>query len=981
MGITTTSSNLDLVLEPHGDGQVRVSKLAPIDNVYLSGSTVSASNTDGDLVLAANGNGKVTVLSPLAISNLKLDGNTLSATNTDGNIELSPQGSGKVVTNSISSASGTDMVIKAASGRKISISSDLSIGDLTLSGDTVMSTDNLNLKAHGTGKVILNSPLSAPDGNDLTLSPSSGQKVIVSEKLQVDDLLLDGNILSTTDTSGDLILAPDGDGFIVMQSPTQIDNLKLDGNTLSSTNTNGDITLDPQGNGEVQVKRDLAVSGAATLSSVVVDNIKMDGNTISSLDTAGNINLSPASGKVVIDTIRGVATKDLTISPQTGQSVVIGEAAQVDNLRLDGNTLSSVGLNKDINLSPDGTGSVIIGTSLTVDDLVLDGRTITASTGDITLAPASGGSVRLNNAAIVDDITIDGSSITSTGDLTLSPASDSKVIMDKLQATTSLLGKITISGSTIETLDANTDLNLSPATGGKVKFDTATFSTDLTVDNVKLDGSTISSVDSAGNINLSPASGGKVVSNNDVRVAKLSVDNIEIDNNVITTTGTDTDLSITPVGSGKIVLGKATATSLTATNMLFSGNTISTIDTNGDLTLKPHGTGKVLSSATTDGNVQLTPSGTGRVVVDTAAVRVDNIKIDGNTISATDADGDINLSPEGSGFVSVSTKLQVGNLQFTGNTLSATDTSGNLELAPASNGKIIAGSINIATTASATTITQTTGDLTLSASAGNVALSPTSGKHVQAGNIKLSGNTITSSSNNDLTFNPPSASHVIMMPSGGSGSVGIGTSSPSSGSMLDVNGAASAKQYKVDSLSEAATGPTAFTGDSNYHNAADLDYTVTLTNEATVVVNYQLSHGMVITKPSDSSTKSVLGYMVTQLWKKECASASDCTSGTETEMKAARSIQGIQRKYNDASDDFGTNYVTNNGFLAESLTSGTFRFFVKYLFYVKSCQTAAGSTSSTFTCTSPQQVSTDGEGRSLQIMVLGAGHTVEKKSW
>merc|ERR1711871_979604 len=445
---------------------------------------------------------------------------------------------------------------------------------------------------------------------------------------------------------------------------------------------------------------------------------------------------------------------------------------------------------------------------------------------------------------------------------------------------------------------------------------------------------------------------------------------------------------------GKIVLGKATATSLTATNMLFSGNTISTIDTNGDLTLKPHGTGKVLmtsfsagtlvlsgnslSSAATDGNVQLTPSGSGRVVVDTAAVRVDNIKIDGNTISATDADGDINLSPEGSGFVSVSTKLQVGNLQFAGNTLSATDTSGNLELAPASNGKIIAGSINIATTASATTITQTTGDLTLSASAGNVALSPTSGKHVQAGNIKLSGNTITSSSNNDLTFSPPSASHVIMMPSGGSGSVGIGTSSPSSGSMLDVNGAASAKQYKVDSLSEAATGPTAFTLDDDYQSVADLDYTVTLTNEATVVVNYQLSHGMVISKTT-GGTKSVLGYMVTQLWKRACTSATDCTSGTDTEMKVARSIQGIQRKYNDASDDFGTNYVTNNGFLAESLTSGTYRFFVKYLFYVKSCETAAGAGATS--CTSPQQVSTDGEGRSLQIMVLGAGHTVEKKSW
>jgi hypothetical protein len=374
--------------------------------------------------------------------------------------------------------------------------------------------------------------------------------------------------------------------------------------------------------------------------------------------------------------------------------------------------------------------------------------------------------------------------------------------------------------------------------------------------------------------------------------------------------------------------------------------------------------------------VKLTPAGTGRVVVDTADMRVDNIKIDGNTISSTDSGGDINLSPNGVGYVSVSTKLHAGNLQMSGNTISATDTSGNVILAPASDGKIVAGSINIATSTSATTLTQTSGDLTLSASAGNIVLSPTSGKHVKAGNMKFSGTTIATTGSNDLTFSPPSASHVILLPAGGSGSVGIGTSSPSSSAMLDVAGAAAAKQYLVDSLSEAATQPTQFTGHTGeYAAVADLDYTVTLTNDATVIVNYQLSHGMKIS--STSGTKGVLGYMVTQLWKRACTSSTDCSSGTDTEMKVARSIQGIQRKYESASDDFGTNYVTNNGFLSEGLTAGTYKFFVKYLLHVKSCGTASGLTGDN-ECASSQQISADGEGRSMQIMVLGSGHTVAK---
>jgi len=40
-----------------------------------------------------------------------------------------------------------------------------------------------------------------------------------------------------------------------------VDNLKLDGNTISSTNSNGDIVLNPNGTGKVDVSSNLAISG------------------------------------------------------------------------------------------------------------------------------------------------------------------------------------------------------------------------------------------------------------------------------------------------------------------------------------------------------------------------------------------------------------------------------------------------------------------------------------------------------------------------------------------------------------------------------------------------------------------------------------------------------------------------------------------------------------------------------------------------
>lgn len=78
-----------------------------------------------------------------------------------------------------------------------------------------------------------------------------------------------------------------------------VDNLKLDGNTISSTDTNGNINITPNGTGSVNITNLVLAAG-----SITADNIKIDGNTISSEDTNGNINLTPnGTGSVVVSKI------------------------------------------------------------------------------------------------------------------------------------------------------------------------------------------------------------------------------------------------------------------------------------------------------------------------------------------------------------------------------------------------------------------------------------------------------------------------------------------------------------------------------------------------------------------------------------------------------------------------------------------------------------------------------------------------------
>jgi len=185
---------------------------------------------------------------------------------------------------------------------KISSSAD---GKLDIDADTEIEIAAPTLDIDASTTVTVNTTTMAVTGAlDVTGA------VDVTGDLDVDNINVNGNTISSTDTNGNVNISPNGTGTVVINTDLDVDNININGNTIISTNSNGNIALTPNGTGEVDISKVDIDAGAidgvtigtnSAVTDLRVDNIKVDGNTISSTNTNGDITLSPnGTGSVAI---------------------------------------------------------------------------------------------------------------------------------------------------------------------------------------------------------------------------------------------------------------------------------------------------------------------------------------------------------------------------------------------------------------------------------------------------------------------------------------------------------------------------------------------------------------------------------------------------------------------------------------------------------------------------------------------------------
>ena len=115
-----------------------------------------------------------------------------------------------------------------------------------------------------------------------TNSGLGGAESLKVNQWNVDNLRIDGNTFSTTDTNGDLILDPNGTGRVIISDDTSL-----------SFGSDGDSSIEYDENGDNKVK----VTGASWVYSNSVEftsdsrfgDIKIKDNIISTVPGSGNI--------------------------------------------------------------------------------------------------------------------------------------------------------------------------------------------------------------------------------------------------------------------------------------------------------------------------------------------------------------------------------------------------------------------------------------------------------------------------------------------------------------------------------------------------------------------------------------------------------------------------------------------------------------------------------------------------------------------
>lgn len=451
-----TSANLGdrLFFGKGDDGAGNATSIVPIGGEYFANlldhtpGTLTASSA-----LLVDANGKV---DNFKVDNLDLDGNTISSTDTNGNIVISPNGSGSIdadtskIINVTDPTSAQDAATKSyvdtvAGSKFLTILGDtgsdtvnLSDSSVDIAGGTGLSTavtdnlvtinlDNTTVSAGSYGSsteiatftVDAQGRLTAAGTASISSSLSlAGETGTGSVSLLDSSLSFVGGSGISTSVTGREVTITTVDGEIVHDNLSGfVSNEHIDHSTVDITAGAG-LT----GGGDLTATRTLNVVGGDGITvnadevEVTVDNSTLElsatnGTGAVRIKDGGVTNAKLANSSITIGT--DAVSLGGTITDLNGLTQL-----DVDNIRLDGNTISSTDGSNTLYIDPapvdsDG-GELIIRGNLTVQGTTTTVNSTTVSINDKNLVLADSAA----NAAEADGagLTVNGAAATITYD-------------------------------------------------------------------------------------------------------------------------------------------------------------------------------------------------------------------------------------------------------------------------------------------------------------------------------------------------------------------------------------------------------------------------------------------------------------------------------------------------------------------------------------------------------------------------------------
>ena len=393
-GNTTVSGRIFL-----GDGATDVTQVTGVfeaDNLTIDGTTITSKVTNGDVTIQGNGTGVV------AIPNLKVDGNIsvtdneIQTTVSNSDLKLSASGTGGVLASALR-IHGTTLSADDSSTITLAEGVDIT-GALTLTGGLASA---LSVANGGTGATSLTSN---------AVLTGTGTSAITAES----NLTFDGSTLTLTGSAA-------------------LDGVTIKDNTISTNASNSNLQLSGNGTGKIEIMDgitgsfDITQTGNTTITGQAdVDYVRIKDNRITTNTSNSDLDIS-ANGTGTINVQNAMTTLGQTV---TGDVAITGRA-DVDNLRIDANSITAQNSNGGITLNPNGTGTVTInGTFVGVtntlsankvetDQIAIEGNEITTANSNANLQLGANGSGKIE---------LMSSTISRTGDIIFDASAD--IILD-----------------------------------------------------------------------------------------------------------------------------------------------------------------------------------------------------------------------------------------------------------------------------------------------------------------------------------------------------------------------------------------------------------------------------------------------------------------------------------------------------------------------------------------------------------------------
>jgi hypothetical protein len=251
--VSTVAAGTDLNLVVGSDSKVIVEASAKIDNLLLSGSSITSLDQDGDIHLNAPDKVIFSSSQVMTVGAIRLQGTTLATSGND-NLYLSARGTGKVVMangdlkagglvfndNDVSTDEDVDMTLTPGTGGKVKANTNLEIhSSFEGSGNTLKLTSD----QYNRGEFPLSSLMYPPHCcivdstrslthpfhlTDFVFQPNGNGRVIFNGPVRTEDFQIEGTTLSLPSNSDDsLFLAPESGGAVKFNGSTVINNLQV----------------------------------------------------------------------------------------------------------------------------------------------------------------------------------------------------------------------------------------------------------------------------------------------------------------------------------------------------------------------------------------------------------------------------------------------------------------------------------------------------------------------------------------------------------------------------------------------------------------------------------------------------------------------------------------------------------------------------------------------------------------------------------